>query len=154
MPLAVTMFAVVRTLPRLIPRFGPKPIILVGSVLLLAGFVWLTRISAGSTYAGALLGPLLLFGVSAALAGSPLNVVITSGVPAGDSGAASGTLQTMQQVGGSLGLAIVVNAFGTAIRHSAQHAPAAVLTHAVAVAFTVAAMFAGLGLAGALALRR
>jgi EmrB/QacA subfamily drug resistance transporter len=154
LPMAVVMFAVVRTLPRLIPRFGPKPIIITGAALLLIAFAWLTRISAGSTYAAALLGPMVLLGFGAAFAGSPLNVVIMSGVRPEDSGAASGILQTMQQVGGSLGLAIIVNVFGAAIRHSAQQAAPAVLAHGMAVAFTAAAVFAAAGLVGALSLKR
>jgi EmrB/QacA subfamily drug resistance transporter len=154
LPMAVVMLAVVRTLPRLIPRFGPKPIIVVGAVLLLTAFGWLTQISAGSTYAGSLLGPMLLLGFAAALAGSPLNVVIMSGVRPGDSGAASGILQTMQQVGGSLGLAIIVNVFGTAIRHGGHQSPPQVLAHGIAVAFTAAAVFATAGFVGALSLRR
>ncbi len=152
LPMAIAMFAVVRTLPRLIPRFGPKPIIVVGALLLLTSLGWLTRISAGSTYTSALLGPMLLLGLAVALAGSPLNVVIMSGVRPEDSGAASGILQTMQQVGGSLGLAIIVNVFGTAIRHGAPSAQ--VVAHGIAVAFAAAAVFAAAGLAGALSLRR
>jgi EmrB/QacA subfamily drug resistance transporter len=154
LPMAVVMFTVVRTLPRLIPRFGPKPIIITGAVLLLIAFAWLTRISAGSTYAAALLGPMLLLGFAAAFAGSPLNVVIMSGVRPEDSGAASGILQTMQQVGGSLGLAIIVNVFGATIRHGVQQPAPAVLAHGMAVAFTAAAVFATAGLVGALSLKR
>jgi hypothetical protein len=122
--------------------------------LLLVAFAWLTRISVGSTYAAALLGPMLLLGFAAAFAGSPLNVVIMSGVRPEDSGAASGILQTMQQVGGSLGLAIIVNMFGAVIRHSAQQPAPAVLAHGMAVAFTAAAVFAVAGLVGALSLKR
>jgi MFS family permease len=154
LPMAVVMFAVVRTLPRLIPRFGPKPIIVVGAVLLLTAFGWLTQISAGSTYAGSLLGPMLLLGLAVAFAGSPLNVVIMAGVRPEDSGAASGILQTMQQVGSSLGLAIIVNVFGTAIRHGGHQSAPQILAHGIAVAFTAAAVFATAGLVGALSLRR
>jgi EmrB/QacA subfamily drug resistance transporter len=152
LPMAIVMFAVVRTLPRLIPRFGPKPIIVVGAVLLLISFGWLTRISAGSTYAGSLLGPMLLLGFAVAFAGSPLNVVIMADVRPEDSGAASGILQTMQQVGGSLGLAIIVNVFGTAVRHGGP--PTQALAHGMAVAFTAAAVFAVAGVTAALSLRR
>jgi MFS family permease len=78
----------------------------------------------------------------------PLNMTILAGVRPQESGAAAGVLQTMQMVGGSLGLAILVTVFGTASRgaaagHESAHA---VLAHGMGSAFTVATIFAACAL--------
>jgi hypothetical protein len=81
----------------------------------------------------------------------PLNVVILSRVQEQDSGAASGALQTMQQVGGSLGLALLVNVFGTASRAAIRHPLVGatlqtqahhILAYGIGSAFSVGTIFA------------
>jgi len=57
---------------------------------------------------------MVLMGFGMGLSMSPLNVIVMSSVPAEDAGAAGGALQTMQQTGSALGLAILVTIFGTA----------------------------------------
>jgi predicted MFS family arabinose efflux permease len=146
LPMTLTIFAVVRAVPRLLPRYGAKPILVTGTALTAAAMAWLTQLSAGSGYASAVLGPLVLFGTGMALTLPSLTVTILSGVSRQDSGAASGILQTMQWIGGgSLGLAIFVSVYATASRHAATHPLAAisqraqahdVLAHGVAAAFT------------------
>lgn len=114
MPMAAGMFTMARLVPRLLPRFGPKRMALTGLTLMTLGVGWLTQLSAGSDYLTGLLGPLLLMGVGGGLAFPPMNVVVMTTAPAADAGAAGGTMQTMQQVGGTLGLAVVVTIAGTA----------------------------------------
>ncbi|MEK8173799.1 hypothetical protein NKH77_47285 [Streptomyces sp. M19] len=87
---------------------------MIGGALVTAGIVWLTQIDGDSSYAGAVVGPMLLFGTGSGLSFLPLNMVILSQVQPQDAGAASGLLQAMQQVGATLGLAILVNLFETA----------------------------------------
>jgi EmrB/QacA subfamily drug resistance transporter len=145
LPMTLTIFAVVRAVPRLLPRYGPKPILVTGTVLTTAAMAWLIQISAGSGYATAVLGPLVLFGTGMALTLPSLTVTILSGIARHDSGAASGILQTMQWIGGgSLGLGIFVSVYATASGHTATHPLAAtsqqaqahdVLAHGVAAAF-------------------
>jgi hypothetical protein len=120
---------------------------LTGLPLILAGMVWLTRLSASSGYAGGALGPMLLFGLGAGMVFLPLMLTILSGVRREDSGAASGMLQTMQQVGGALGMAVLVSVFGTASRHGGP-------VHGAAVAFEVATVFVAVALAVAIAVVR
>lgn len=159
LPMTAAMFTTVRTVPRLLPRFGPKRIMVVGAALFACGIIWLTHISATSSYAADIIGPMLLLGVGVGCSVLPLNVVILSGVRQAESGAASGALQTMQQVGGSLGLAILVTVFGTASRAAARHPLAGItaqvqahtiLAHGIASAFTVGTIFAVLALVVAL----
>ncbi|MDJ0340464.1 hypothetical protein QMK19_37905 [Streptomyces sp. H10-C2] len=82
----------------------------------------------------------------------PLSTLILSGVQARDTGSASGLLQTMQQIGGSLGLSILVTVFGTASRHAGGDA-GEVFTAGATAAFAAAAVFTGLALLLVLAVR-
>jgi hypothetical protein len=96
---------------------------IVGVTLSTLGLLWLTQLSATSGY-GALLGPLALFGTGNGLAFVPLTTAGLDGVEPADAGAASGLVNVMQQVGGSLGLAILVTVFGAASRSARSSAPA------------------------------
>jgi EmrB/QacA subfamily drug resistance transporter len=137
LPMAVAMFSMTRVLPRVLPRYGPKPVVIAGCVLMLTGLGWLASMTPDSGYSASILGPLVLMGVGGGLGFAPLNVVIMNNVRPTDAGAASGMLQTMQQVGGSLGLAILVTVFGSASRHAAAHPAAGV--HGVRLAHVVLA---------------
>ena len=150
LPLTLVLFATVRVVPRLLPRLGPKPIMVCGAALIAAAISWLAQLSATSSYAAAIVGPLLLLGVGLGCSFLPLSVTILSGVERHDSGAAAGLLQTMQQVGGSLGLAILVTIFGAASRDADMHRLAAVtpqmqahhiLAHGIGIAFAVGVSF-------------
>jgi len=151
LPLTLVMFATVQVVPRVLPRVGPKPILIVGATLVTGANVWLTQISATSAYAASLVGPMALLGVGIGCSFLPLQLLILSGVARHESGSAAGLLQTMQQVGGSLGLAILVTVFGGASREAATHPLAAVSRQAqahhifaqgVASAFSVGTCFA------------
>ncbi len=120
LPLALAMFAMTRLMPRLMPRLGPKPLAIVGTLAMALGLGLLTQLTPTSGYLTGLLVPLVLAGLGGGLAFAPLNVVIMSSVPARDAGAAGGVLQTMQQVGATLGLAVLVTVFGIASRHAAH----------------------------------
>ncbi|MET7643162.1 MFS transporter [Streptomyces sp. NPDC005426] len=104
---------------RLLPRWGPKPFMVTGSLLAAVGLGWLTQTDVHSTYLGSLLGPVLVFGLGMGLQFVSLTLMAVSGVESKEAGAASGILNTTQQVGGSLGLSILVTVFGTASRNEA-----------------------------------
>ncbi|KYG56818.1 MFS transporter [Streptomyces sp. WAC04657] len=155
----------------LLPRYGPKPFMVTGSVLAAAGLSWLTLTDVHSTYLGSILGPILVFGMGMGLIFVSLTIMALSNVEPRDSGAASGLLNAMQQVGGSLGLSILVTVFGTASRNEAVKQAAAfrsqasplekarfaqtgqlpppwsdqVLTSGVSAGFVTAAIFAVVG---------
>lgn len=105
---------------RLLPVLGPKPFMITGSVLTGSALFWLTQISPGSTYLGGVLGPVLLFGMGMGLNFVTLTVTAVSGVAPREAGAASSLLNASQQVGGALGLSILVTVFGTASRNEAH----------------------------------
>ncbi|MEU3791561.1 MFS transporter [Streptomyces fructofermentans] len=104
---------------QLLPRWGPKPFMVVGAVFAAVGLGWLTFTNVNSTYAGSILGPMLVFGFGMGLQFVSLTLMAVSGVRARDTGAASGILNATQQVGGSLGLSVLVTVYGTASRNEA-----------------------------------
>ena len=92
-----------------------------GALLAATGLAWLTQVSVTSGYVDGILGPMLLFGLGMGLLFVPLTIVAVSGVPPREAGAASSLLNVTQQVGGSLGLSILVTVFGTASRNEATN---------------------------------
>jgi len=154
LPLTVTVFAVSRLAPRLMPRFGSTRLMLAGMLPVIAGMAWLAQVNAGTSYLGGILGPMLLLGTGMGVVFVPLTTVSLAGVAPADSGAASSMVNVMQQLGGALGLAILVTVFGTAYRHAVAAGTTApsvalknsALVHGVSSAFTVAAVFDGCAL--------
>ena len=140
LPLAALIFVGARTAPRLVPRFGTRPFLYGGPVLVLAGLLLLTRIGATTAYAPGLLVPMVLFGVGAAFTMVPLSLTILADVRPQESGAAAGTLQTMQQVGGALGPAVLLTVFTSATRHPAGRTAHALFAHGVSAAMGTAAV--------------
>ncbi|MEU9574015.1 MFS transporter [Streptomyces massasporeus] len=105
---------------RFLPVLGPKPFMVVGSALAMTGLAWQALISSDSSYVGGVLGPMLVFGFGMGLNFVTLTLTAVSGVAPHEAGAASGLLNTTQQVGGSLGLSILTTVFGTATKDEAQ----------------------------------
>jgi EmrB/QacA subfamily drug resistance transporter len=108
LPMLVTALAIsIASNVVLLPRTGPKPLVAVGMLLAAAGMVWLTRIGLHSGYAAAILGPLLISGAGMGLVVSPSMNTATYGVPPADAGVASATANTQQQIGTSIGTALL-----------------------------------------------
>jgi EmrB/QacA subfamily drug resistance transporter len=141
MPLAIAALVSARAVPRLLPRYGPKPVTTSGTVAIVAGVIWLTQLSATAGYAAGILGPMILFGLGVGLTFVPLNAFVLAGLRPDQTGAAAGILQTMQQTGSSLGLAVLVTVFGSAMRGAAPGS-AAGLADAIATSFIAASVFA------------
>ncbi|MEU7412179.1 MFS transporter [Streptomyces sp. NPDC042638] len=91
----------------LLPRLGPKTVIPLGFAIATAGMAWLTGIGLGSHYLGAVLPQLIVIGVGLGLVMPPAMQLATGGVAAEDAGVASATVNAMQQVGGSIGTALL-----------------------------------------------
>jgi EmrB/QacA subfamily drug resistance transporter len=98
----------------LLPRFGPRPLVPTGMAIAAAGLFWLSGIGLDSTYTSGVLGPLLVMGFGIGLAMAPAMSVATFGVEAHDAGVASAAVNTMQQVGGSIGTALLSTLAGNA----------------------------------------
>jgi EmrB/QacA subfamily drug resistance transporter len=141
LPLTLAMFSTVRLVPRLLQRLGAKPVLLTGMALVAGAAGWLWRLDPGDGYLSGLLGPLLLLGVGVGLSFMPLNATILARVRPSEAGAASGLLQTLQWLGGTLGLSVLVTVYGTATRH-ATGSPSEILVEGSARAFGVGALVA------------
>ncbi|WP_318200895.1 MFS transporter [Streptomyces sp. SCL15-4] len=105
---------------RFLPVFGPKPFMMAGAALVTVGLAWQTFIKPDSTYTGGVLGPMLVFGFGMGLTFVTATVTAVAGVAPHEAGAASGLLNAMQQVGGSLGLSILTTVFGSASKDEAK----------------------------------
>lgn len=104
---ALTAVTATQAGSRLMPRFGPKPLITVGLACDAAAMLWLTRIGVHSGYAPALLGPLVVTGFGSGLVYSAAANTGTSGVARSDAGIASACANTGQQLGGAIGIALL-----------------------------------------------
>ena len=120
LPLTVIVFAASQVSARtLVDRFGPRRVMVTGITFSTLGMLWLTQLGEHSGYFS-LVGPLLVFGLGNGLAFVPLTTAALDGVEPADAGAASGLVNVMQQLGGSLGLAVLVTVFGSASKDAAS----------------------------------
>ena len=125
LPFSAALFAMSQlSARRLIERFGAKPLMVVGISISTLAMLMMTQLSASSTYLVVLV-PVLLFGTGNGLAFVPLTSASLAGVRREDAGAASGLVNVMQQMGGALGLAVLVSVFGSAGRVVAGQSAAA-----------------------------
>jgi len=128
LPLTAAVLVATAVVIRLVPRTGVRPLLLAGAVGTAAGLYWLSRMSEHGTYAGGLLGPMLVTGAGLGLLFVPLSLVALARVAEADSGVASSLLNTGRQVGGSIGLAVLGTVAWTVVADSTHHAAAAVTT--------------------------
>jgi predicted MFS family arabinose efflux permease len=119
LPVSAAIIVTAQLASRALPRQGPKTLMVTGALLSVAGLAWVSRVSVDTGYLDGILGPMLLFGLGMGLLVVPLTMLAVAGVQRQESGAASSLLSVMQQVGGSLGLSILVTVFGTASRNEA-----------------------------------
>ncbi|MER5689612.1 MFS transporter [Streptomyces sp. NPDC002205] len=91
----------------LVPRIGPKPVVPLGMAIAAAGLVWMTVLDLNSGYVTQVVPQLVLVGIGLGAVIAPAMSLATSGVAAADAGAASAAVNTLQQVGGSIGVALL-----------------------------------------------
>jgi EmrB/QacA subfamily drug resistance transporter len=91
----------------LMPRTGPRPLVGLGMLIAAGGMVWLTRIGVHSGYASVILGPLLVVALGLGQVIAPVVNTGTFGVAPHDAGVASATISASQQLGGSIGIALL-----------------------------------------------
>ncbi|MET7711431.1 MFS transporter [Streptomyces sp. NPDC005407] len=131
-PLALLILATSSIAAKLLPRFGPRVLTAVGAAAISVGLVWFAQITPTSDYVSALLGPMLVAGLGMGTLLVGVTTILMSGIEPEETGAASGLLNVMQQIGGALGLAIMVTVFGSASRSAADDVPAGLDTKGVA----------------------
>ena len=161
LPMSAGIMVSAISVSRVLTRLGIRIPLIVGPIFALVGLGWLTRLTPGSGY-GSVIGPLILLSLGMGQCFVPLTVTAISGVKAHEAGLASALLNTGQQVGGALGLAVlgtvaISSARGYASSHhdlGGQALVNAATTHGYVEAFTVAAaLMAGTLLISVLAIR-
>jgi EmrB/QacA subfamily drug resistance transporter len=110
---------------QLVPRIGARPLMLIGATLGTGGLYWLSRVTEHSTYVNGLLGAMIMTAFGFGLMFVPLSLIALSKVPEEDTGVASSLLNTGQQVGGSIGLAILGTVAWSAAANNARSASVA-----------------------------
>ncbi len=134
-----------------LPRLGPRVLIATGMVLGACGVAYLSRLTVTDSYASAVLPALLIMGLGFGMIFAPAINTATAGVAREDSGVASALVNTMQQVGGSIGtsalstIALTATASYLVSHHAGPLAPAIAATHGYTVAFAVSAVVLGVG---------
>jgi EmrB/QacA subfamily drug resistance transporter len=135
----------------LVTRYGFKPVLVTGLVLTAIALVWFAQVEVGGTYLGDILLPSLVAAVGLGFAFVPMTIAAVSGVEPHETGLASGLINTSQQVGGALGLAIlasIANSRTDELMQAANGAPSALpsaMTEGFQLAFMVGAGFAVVG---------
>jgi EmrB/QacA subfamily drug resistance transporter len=151
LPLAVSIIISAGVASQLVTRIGFKPVLAAGMLLIASALIWFSQISVHGSFAADILGPSLLAAVGLGFAFVTTTIAAVSGVRDREQGLASGLINTSQQVGGALGLAILSTISTSVIGTS--HDPA-VLTDGFQDAFLAGAGLAVLGLIATLLLIR
>jgi len=132
-------------------RLGPRVLIAGGMLLGAGGMAYLTQVTVTSSYVSAVLPALLILGLGFGMIFAPAINTATFGVARQDSGVASALVNTMQQVGGSIGtsalstIALSATASYLITHHTSPLAPAIAATHGYTLAFAISAGLFGLG---------
>ena len=150
LPVTLTIFAMVKVVPRLLGRVGPQRTLIGGLVLALVGLLWLSRISTTTDYWTGIAIPMTLIGSGMGLAFTPLTQAAIAGVDHHDAGAASGLVNVFQQLGGTLGIGLLVTVFAAASEGTGAKA----LVEGVPTTITVSAALIALALGIALTVMR
>ena len=140
LPMPIIIGVLSNRMPKLIAKYGFKPFLVTGLGLTGAAIAWLIRLPVEGSYFIDLLPTLLLLPLGIGMVFTPLFTAATSGVPPREAGLASGLINTAQQMGGALGLAILTGVAATAVSTTA--APSlTVLVHGYNQAFAIAFVF-------------
>ena len=149
LPLALTLVISATVAAQLVTRLGFKTPLIGGMVLVAAGLVWFAQVPApGGTYLADVLGPSLLAGAGLGFAFVPVTIAAVAGTDPREAGLASGLINTSQQIGGALGLAIlatIANSRTQSVMHGGVHSATIALTKGFDRAFLVGAGFAVVG---------
>jgi MFS family permease len=138
-PMTVLLAAGPLAAKRLLPRFGLRFLILAGGILTTAGVAWMSLLPDHSDYPARILGPMLVIAAGIGLMLLPLAASATAGIDTRYAGLASGLFNTARQLGGAIGLAVLVTIATTATRHSHLASPAAATVHGYRIALFISA---------------
>lgn len=124
---------------RLVARFGPRLLLIVGGVIAAGGMAWLSAIPDHSDYAVSVLGPTLVAGAGMSLMFVPIVAAATIGIDRAHTSLASGLINTSRQLGGAIGLAILVTIAATVASNHSEVSAAAGVVDGYRVVFLITA---------------
>ncbi|HXV57109.1 MAG TPA: DHA2 family efflux MFS transporter permease subunit, partial [Gaiellaceae bacterium] len=136
---ALTVVAAATVSQGLVTKLGVKPVLVTGMALLVAGLTFFTQVSPDGSYLADLLPGFLIIGVGMGFSFVPISIAALAGVQGPEAGLASGLINTSQQIGGALGLALlttVATSHTTTLLESG-HGQAEALTSGFSVGFWV-----------------
>ncbi len=160
LPLAVTIIVAAGIASQLVTRVGFKPVLAAGMAFISGGLIWFSAVSVDGAFLSDIIGPSLLAAAGLGLAFVPQTIAAVSGAQEREAGLASGLINTSQQVGGALGLAVlatIANSRTDGLMTDAGGNPAALpnaLTEGFQAAFLAGAGIAALGIVATLLLIR
>ena len=141
LPMTLSLFATVQALPRIASEVGDSRLLAGGLLLALIGMTWLSRVSVGGDYFTQMALPMVLLGIGMGSVFTPLTTAGISGVADKDAGAASGLVNMAHQLGGTLGIGILISVFTAAgnggASRLAEGVPAALTASAVLIALAL-----------------
>ncbi len=144
LPMTLTIMFVASRAGRLVGRFGVRAVLGSGLIMMTVGLLLFTRINSSGSPLVYVLIPGLLTAAGIAMSIVPSTIAATQGAKEGQAGLASGLVNTSRQVGGGLGLAVLITLATQRTTHligTGQQVPAA-LTHGFALAFLIGAALA------------
>jgi EmrB/QacA subfamily drug resistance transporter len=149
LPLAVGIILSAGAASQFVTRIGFKPTLIAGMLFIAAGLLWFSRVrSPGGSYAADVLGPSILAAIGLGFSFVPVTIAALTGTTPQEAGLASGLINTSQQVGGALGLAIlatVANSYTKNLLDAGSHHGTEALAKGFDRAFMVGAGFAIVG---------
>jgi EmrB/QacA subfamily drug resistance transporter len=148
LPLAIVIILSAGVASQLVTRVGFKPTLIAGLLFVAAGLAWFSQVRAHGSFAADVLGPSLLAAVGLGLSFVTTTIAAMTGTRPQEAGLGSGLINTAQQVGGALGLAIlatVANSRTKGLLTGGSHDVTAALTKGFDRAFMVGAGFALVG---------
>jgi EmrB/QacA subfamily drug resistance transporter len=147
LPLALTIMASAAIASQLVTKLGYKPVLAVGLLFIVAGLAWFSRVSVGGGFTTDILGPSLLAAAGLGFAFVTTTIAAVAGVEERESGLASGLINTSQQIGGALGLAVLSSlaTSRTSDVLAGGSGPRDALTEGFQIAFLGGAAIAALG---------
>ncbi|MGA9875798.1 MAG: MFS transporter [Solirubrobacteraceae bacterium] len=146
LPLSVGIILSAGAASQLVTRVGFKPVLITGMLLIAVGLLWFSQVRApGGSFLADVLGPSILASLGLGFSFVPVTIAAVTGIKPQEAGLASGLINTSQQVGGALGLAIlatVANSRTQSLLHAGTHSSVVALTKGFDRAFLVGAGFA------------
>jgi EmrB/QacA subfamily drug resistance transporter len=156
LPLALVIIISAGGASVLVTKIGFKPVLVAGLVLVTIGLLWFTQLPVDGIYLSDIIAPMVIAAAGLGFAFVPVTIAAVSGISEDDSGLASGLINTSQQIGGALGLAVlatIANSTTESLLKTAGGNPAAIpgaLTDGFQDAFLAGAGFAVLGILAAM----